>query len=82
LTIEQNPIKFYIKDRNIHYVYNDDDIYYIQQILISKYGDIITFSRSYEKAKNIKCIDCTNGSILSILIIKDQNFWVQLIKIE
>lgn len=83
--IENNPIIFHIVNSEINNISDDsdEDIYYVQQIVIDNKNVISKIRRQNCMLKNVISVKYkkSSDSILSILIVKGEEFWVQLIKL-
>lgn len=83
--IENNPIIFHIVNNEINNISDDsdEDIYYVQQIIIDNKNTVSKIRRQNCMLKNVISVKYkkSSDSILSILIVKDEEFWVQLIKL-
>lgn len=87
IMIETNPIIFYLENSDLKTVFNESDNkekYYVQQISLDFRNEIFKIRRQQCKLDEITpiLIDRSTVRVVTILIIKDENFWVQLIDLE
>lgn len=81
--IKDNPAIFYINNSEICMASQDDqDEYYVQQVIIDNKNNMSRLRRQTCQLNNVVCLDYTKDDrILSVLMIKRDKYWIQLLSL-